>query len=60
MTKFTAFLKDESGVSATEYVLLLAIIGAGIITGIQYLGGSINSALHSAGDAIKGLGFAAK
>ena len=57
MTKFASFLNDESGASAAEYVLILAIIGTGIVAGMTYLGGSINTALHSAGDAISGLTF---
>ena len=31
MTKFIAFLNDESGASAAEYVLILAIIGSAIV-----------------------------
>ena len=54
MSLFNAFLKDESGASAAEYVLLLAIIGAGIIAGVSYLGESINTALTTAGDALTG------
>jgi pilus assembly protein Flp/PilA len=52
MSLFTKFLKEESGASAAEYVLLLAIIGAGIIAGVTYLGTSINTALTAAGDAL--------
>jgi pilus assembly protein Flp/PilA len=60
MSLFTKFLKEESGASAAEYVLLLAIIGAGIIAGVTFLGGSINNALHDAGTAIDGITLTAK
>ena len=52
MSKFVAFLSDESGASAAEYVLILAIIGTAIAAAVTALGGAISTALHSASTAI--------
>jgi pilus assembly protein Flp/PilA len=52
MSKFVAFLRDESGASAAEYVLILAIIGSGIAIAAGTFGGSISTALGNAGTAI--------
>lgn len=52
MSKFVAFLKDESGASAAEYVLILAIIGSGIAAAAVTFGGSISTALGKAGTAM--------
>jgi pilus assembly protein Flp/PilA len=48
MSKFVSFLNDESGASAAEYVLILAIIGSAIVAGAVLLGGSISNALSKA------------
>ena len=48
MTKFVSFLNDESGASAAEYVLILAVIGSAIVAGAILLGGSISNALSKA------------
>lgn len=45
MTKFTKFLKDESGASAAEYALILAIVGIGIVTAAGTLKTAIGSAM---------------
>jgi pilus assembly protein Flp/PilA len=52
MTKLNAFLHDEAGVSAVEYVLLLAIIGGGLAAGASTLGVALRSALSAAADAL--------
>lgn len=52
MSKFTAFLKDESGAAAAEYVLILAIIGGGIAVAATTFGSAISSALGRAGTVI--------
>jgi pilus assembly protein Flp/PilA len=57
MTKFAAFLRDESGASAAEYVLILAIIGGGIVAAAMAFGTSISTALGNAGDALETLTF---
>ena len=48
MSKFVSFLNDESGASAAEYVLILAIIGSAIVAGAILLGTSISNALSKA------------
>jgi pilus assembly protein Flp/PilA len=57
MTKFASFLRDESGASAAEYVLILAIIGGGIVAAATAFGGSISTALGKAGAAMEGMTF---
>lgn len=48
MTKFTQFLKDESGASAAEYALILAVVGLGILVAAQNLGTAISGAMGAA------------
>ncbi len=52
MTKITTFLQDfaadESGASAAEYALILAIVGAGIAGAAWALGDAIATALDDA------------
>jgi pilus assembly protein Flp/PilA len=52
MTKLIAFLRDESGASAAEYALILAIIGAAIVLAAQGLGGAIATAMNNAANTI--------
>lgn len=53
MTKFfSAFLRDESGASAAEYALILAIVGTGIAVAAGALGTTISKALDGASDCI--------
>ena len=47
----TNYLRDESGASAAEYALLLAIIGIGIVAASGVLGSAITGAINiAAGD----------
>ncbi len=46
------FGKDESGASAAEYALLLAIIGIGIVIAAQNLGSAIANSLQRAANCI--------
>ena len=55
MTKFVAFMRDESGASAAEYVLILAIIGAAIAGAASSLGGAIKTAIDDATGVINGV-----
>lgn len=48
MSKFVSFLKDESGASAAEYVLILALVGLAIVLGATALGNSMNKAMSDA------------
>ena len=45
MKLFTSFLRDESGASAAEYALILAIVGAGIALAASNLGDAIETAI---------------
>jgi len=54
MTKFVSFLNDESGASAAEYVLILAVIGSAIVVGAALLGTAISNALSNAASFING------
>ena len=56
MKNFVRMLKDESGASAAEYALILAIIGTGIALAAIYLGGTIRTAMNSAGSCISNPG----
>lgn len=49
---FIDFARNDSGAAAAEYVLILAIVGAGIGAGALYLGGKISGALSARGDAL--------
>ena len=37
MTMFSRFMNDESGATAIEYGLIAAIVGVGIVLGLQQL-----------------------
>ena len=52
MDKLVNFLKDESGASAAEYALILAVVGAGITGALTALGSSIKNAVNSAATTI--------
>ncbi|MDB5499305.1 MAG: pilus assembly protein [Phenylobacterium sp.] len=52
MTKLIAFLRDESGASAAEYALILAIVGIGIVIAAQTLAGAISGAMNNASNTI--------
>lgn len=47
-----SFVRDESGASAAEYALILAIIGAGIAIAAGALGTAVSTAINSATTAI--------
>jgi pilus assembly protein Flp/PilA len=49
-------LRDESGASAAEYALILAIVGTGIAVAAITLGGSISTAMNSAGTCVSSQG----
>jgi pilus assembly protein Flp/PilA len=57
MSKFNAFLRDESGAAAAEYVLILAIIGAAIATAALAFGEAISQALTDATGVIQDVSF---
>jgi pilus assembly protein Flp/PilA len=48
MTFIKTFLNDDSGASAAEYALILAVVGAGIAAAAFALGGAITTAISGA------------
>jgi len=48
MTAFVKMLKDESGASAAEYALILAIVGTALALAAVGLGTSIKTAMSTA------------
>lgn len=52
MKTFIKMLKDQSGASAAEYALILAIVGTGIAIAALILGGEIGGAMNSASSCI--------
>jgi pilus assembly protein Flp/PilA len=52
MPNIKNFLSDESGASAAEYVLILALIGLAIIIGAGNLGTAMNTAMTNTGTEV--------
>lgn len=48
------FIRDESGASAAEYALILAIVGTGIAGAAVYLQQEIRTAIVVAGENVEG------
>ncbi len=46
--------KDDAGISAVEYALLLALIGAGIAAAAFTLGGQVSTNITGATTALQG------
>jgi pilus assembly protein Flp/PilA len=60
MIKFVkSFVADESGASAAEYALILAIVGAGIAIAALALGGAIKTAISDSASCITSPGTVA-
>jgi pilus assembly protein Flp/PilA len=53
MSTFIRMLKDESGASAAEYALILAIVGTGIALAAFGLGTQISKSMNRASNCIK-------
>lgn len=51
-TFLKSFLQDETGASAAEYALILAIVGGGIATAAVALSGAIGGAIDRATQTI--------
>ena len=49
---FVDFATEESGASAAEYALILAIVTTGIAVAVVALGDAINTAINEAADCI--------
>jgi pilus assembly protein Flp/PilA len=52
MSKFVAFLKDESGATAIEYGLIAAGISVVIIAAVQSVGTQLNVTFQSISSAL--------
>ena len=52
MKNFVSMIKDESGASAAEYALILAIVGSAIALAAITLGGAIANAMNDASNCI--------
>lgn len=50
---FNDFVRDDSGAAASEYILLLALLGAGVAAGALYFGGKVQSGLETKGDYLE-------
>jgi pilus assembly protein Flp/PilA len=56
MTKFvTRFAKDESGATAIEYGLIVALIAVVIITAVSTLGNKLNNAFTKINNGLSSL-----
>ena len=56
MKTLIAMYRDESGASAAEYALILAIVGAGIAGAAVLLGTTISTSMNAAGTCISSNG----
>jgi pilus assembly protein Flp/PilA len=54
MTIFKNLWNDESGASAAEYALILAVIGTGIAVAAVNLGGAIEAAIQKGANCVAG------
>ncbi|MEY4696816.1 MAG: hypothetical protein RIT14_1244 [Pseudomonadota bacterium] len=43
-SQMARFKKDEDGLALTEYLILLGLLTAGVITAVLAIGGNLNSA----------------
>ena len=53
MSKFSAFLRDESGATAIEYGLIAALISVVIITAVKTVGTNLTTTFNSVASAVK-------
>lgn len=56
MKSFIKMLRDDSGASAAEYALILAIVGSAIALAAIFLGGTISTAINEASTCISSNG----
>jgi pilus assembly protein Flp/PilA len=54
MNNFIKMLRDDSGASAAEYALILAIIGAAVAIAAVTLGGAIGNSMDKASNCLNG------
>lgn len=56
MTNFVKMLKDQSGASAAEYALILAIVGSAIALAAIGLGNTISNSMNATSKCISSKG----
>jgi pilus assembly protein Flp/PilA len=56
MERIKKFFKDESGASAVEYGLLVALIACAIIGAVSLLGSNLQTTFNTAAQTIGGAG----
>ncbi len=56
MNMFSRFMNDESGATAIEYGLIAAIVGIGIIVGLNKLTTALNGTFTSVSTSLSGTG----
>ena len=54
MAKLVAFMREESGASAAEYVLILAVIGTAVAAACTVFGTAISASLGAAASFLDG------
>lgn len=54
MTLFKNFIKDESGATAVEYGVLVAVVGIFIIGGATVMGGAIDQLFRNISSTLTG------
>jgi pilus assembly protein Flp/PilA len=54
MKTFIKLMRDDSGASAAEYALILAIVGTAIAVAAIFLGGTISNSMEKAANCING------
>jgi len=52
MSQLVKFLRDDSGASAAEYALILAIVGLGIVVAVGSLKSAISNAINKTASTI--------
>lgn len=52
MSKLVRFFQDDSGASAAEYALILAIVGLGIVVAVGGLKDAISTAINKTASTI--------
>ena len=56
MTSFIQMMKDQSGASAAEYALILAIVGSAVAAASMLLGDTIGAAINDTSTCISSNG----
>lgn len=54
--RIVEFCADESGISSVEYIVLMSIVGAGIVMGMDILGDVVSDRMIRVADCLGGTG----